>query len=62
MTLLEELKSKKSLTRSDIAALLASIGEPGKNREEKLEAVRQLHKFNFQRYGIETTLETYLEY
>lgn len=62
MVSLDELKAKKSLTRGDIAALLASIGKPGKNRDKKLEAIRELNQKNFQGYDIEMTLDGYNEY
>ena len=62
MKLLEELKQKKTLTRSDIAQLLASIGKPGAKREQKKEAVRSLGKTNYQQYKLELTLDSYLEY
>lgn len=62
MALLDELKGKKKLSRADIAALLASIGEPGKKRDVKVAAVRELNKANFQGYSIEMTLNGYQEY
>ena len=62
MTLLDELRGKKKLYRGDIAELLASIGAPGEAREEKLLAVRELGKSNFQGHSLETTLDSYQEY
>lgn len=62
MVSVDELKSKTKLTRSDIAELLSSIGKPGEKREEKLEAIKQLNRANLQKYGLETTLDSYLEY
>lgn len=53
------LKNKRGLNREDIAALLASIGAPGKRREEKLEALKSLNKQNNQGHGLELTAESY---
>lgn len=58
---LSELK-KKRLTRTDIAELLASIGEPGEKHQEKLDAVMELEKSNFQGIPLHETLETYKEF
>lgn len=62
MVSVESLKEKGTITRSDIAELLASFGEPGENRDAKLEAVKSLDIVNFQGIGIETTVEDYQEY
>lgn len=62
MDKLEELKKKGKLTRQDVADLLTSLGEPGKNREEKLGAIRELSKKNGQGFSIEMTLDSYQEY
>ena len=58
----EDLKAKGNITREDIAALLASVGAPGKHREEKLLAIRKLGLYNSQRHALESTLETYKEW
>lgn len=49
-------------TRTDIAALLASIGKPGEKRDEKIAAVQELGLKNSQGHGVELTLETFAEY
>lgn len=61
-TLIEELKTKKPLTREDIANLLATIGKPGKNLVEKEAAVTALGKFNFQGISVQESLKDYSEY
>lgn len=50
------------MTRDEISALLASIAPPGKKQAEKIEAVRKLNLSNFQKHGVELTLETYKEF
>lgn len=62
MESVELLKAKKKLTRNDIAELLKSLGEPGENREIKLEAVKQLTVSNFQGVRLESIVEDYQEY
>ena len=62
MVSVEALKEKGTVTRTDIAELLASLGEPGENREAKIEAVKSLGIKNFQGIGLETTVEDYQEY
>ena len=62
MDLVEELKNKQYVDRSDIARLLSSIGVPGDKREEKVEAVKQLGLSNIQQIGLETQLNDYSEY
>lgn len=62
MDIVEKLKTQQTLSRSDIAELLASIGAPGESLQEKKDAVAQLNKQNFQLYKIEDTLSTYAEY
>ena len=57
--LIAELKAKKKITREDIENLLASIAPAGEKHQEKIDAVKQLGKPNFQGIGVETTLETY---
>ena len=57
----EQLKGKK-LTRLDIAQLLASLGEPGENREQKIETIKQLNLSNFQQVPLEETLDSYQEF
>lgn len=59
---MEDLKSKPNLTRVDISKLLASIGKPGKKRDEKLAAVKELGLSNTQGIGLEVTLESYKEF
>lgn len=62
MDLVEELKNKQYVDRSDIARLLSSIGVPGDKREEKIEAVKKLGLSNIQQIGLETQLNDYSEY
>lgn len=62
MDIIEELKTKDSLTRTDIASLLTSLGTPGKNREAKVAAVEALEKQNNQGHNIVLTIESYSEY
>lgn len=57
--MLDELKSKPILTRQDIEDLLASIGGPGEKRDEKIAAVKELGKSNFQGIGMEHSLADY---
>lgn len=57
-----DLKSKHPITRQDIADLLVSIGGPGEKRQEKIQAVRDLGKTNFQSIKLEDSLESYSEY
>lgn len=57
-----ELKTKPNLTREDIAQLLASIGKPGEKREEKINAVKELEKQNFQNIKLEDSLASYEEW
>lgn len=58
----EELKKQRVITRTDITALLASLGAPGENREAKLEALASLNRKNKQGHGIEGTAESYEAY
>lgn len=53
---------KEIRTRQDMADLLASIGKPGENREEKLAAVTALNKQNRQGHDVLTTVESYSEF
>lgn len=62
MELIETLKTKQNLTRQDIAELLASIGKPGEKREEKVAAVKQLSRANFQQIDLAASLNSYEEY
>lgn len=65
MTTVEDLKAKGKITRADMAELLASIGAPGKKREEKFKAVESLGLTNpsaLGGHGLELTLETYEQY
>lgn len=55
-------KRAAQYTRTDIAQILAGIGEPGKKRAEKLQAVRDLRITNFQGVGLEATLQSFKEY
>lgn len=59
---LEEIKTSPSITRSDIAALLALIGAPGEKTDTKLDCIKQLGLSNTQGIALETTLEDYQEY
>lgn len=56
------IKKQKSITRTDIAILLASIGEPGEKREEKRNAVTELGKQNTQNIKLEDSLASYEEW
>lgn len=56
------MQSTIPFTRADIAALLKSIGAPGKNRDKKLQAVKDLELKNNQGHAVELTLETYSEF
>lgn len=62
MELLEELKTKRNITRQDISNLLESIGVPGDKREEKVEAVASLQLANFQQVDLSTQLTDYQAY
>lgn len=57
-----DLKSKPKLTREDIASLLSSIGSPGEKQEEKISAVKELEKQNFQGIRLEDSLNSYQEF
>ena len=52
----------KIVTREDLAQLLASIGKPGKKREEKLAAVKALNVQNSQGHDLSLTLESFQEF
>lgn len=56
------LKQQKSITRTDIAILLASFGAPGENREEKRNAVIELEKQNTQGVKLVDSLSSYFEW
>ena len=60
--MIEKLKLKQNLTRQDIAELLASIGKPGEKQEEKIAAVSELSKQNFQNIKLEDSLNSYEEF
>lgn len=60
--MIEKLKAKPNLTRQDIADLLRSIGKPGEKREEKIEAVKQLSRANFQQVDLAASLASYGEF
>lgn len=60
--MIEKLKLKQNLTRQEIAELLASIGKPGEKREEKIAAVSELNKQNFQHIKLEDSLNSYEEF
>lgn len=62
MDLLEKLKLQPKITRQDVADLLKSIGKPGEKREEKIIAVRELDKQNFQGIKLEDSLNSYTEW
>lgn len=55
-------KRAAQYTRTDIAQILAGIGEPGEKRQEKLQAIKDLRITNFQGVGLEETLATFKEY
>jgi len=56
------LMETKIVTREDLAQLLASIGKPGKKREEKLAAVKALNVQNSQGHDLSLTLESFQEF
>ena len=56
---IDELKAKRKITRDDIEQLLASIGKPGENHQEKIDAVKELNKANNQGIKLEDTLESF---
>lgn len=56
------LEAKGQITRTDISKLLASIGPPGKKREEKLKVIQELELKNNQGHGVELTLDSYSEW
>lgn len=58
----ETLKKQRKVTRQDISDMLASIGAPGENREEKLTALASLNKQNRQGHDIQLTAESYETY
>lgn len=62
MESIETLKAKQTLTRQDIAELLASIGKPGEKREEKTAAVKQLSRANFQQIDLAASLNSYEQF
>lgn len=57
--MIEKLKTKPNLTRQDITDLLKSIGKPGEKREEKIAAVKQLSRANFQQVDLSASLNSY---
>lgn len=59
MTILEEIKLQKIITRDDIERLLKSIGKSGEKHQEKIDAVKQLNKSNGQAVRLEQTIEGY---
>lgn len=56
------LRKQRKITRTDIAALLASLGAPGENRQEKLTALRSLNRHNRQGHDISVTAGSYTEF
>lgn len=60
--MIHELRNKDQITRQDITDLLESIGKPGKKRDKKLEAVKQLNRENFQGIRLEDDIESYPAY
>lgn len=56
---IDELKLQPKITRQDISDFFETIGKPGENREEKLEAMRSLNKQNSQGHDISLTAESY---
>lgn len=57
-----ELRNNGVATRAQIAELLRLIGKPGKKREEKVAAVRELNLENRQQYRVEDDLEGYPDF
>ena len=60
--MLEDLKQKEKLTRTDISELLMSIGGVGEKRDEKIAAVKELEKQNAQGVKLEDDLADYGEF
>lgn len=50
------------MTREQIAEILANIGKPGENQDEKIKAIQELGTSNRQGHGIEETLHSYEEW
>jgi hypothetical protein len=59
---IDELKSKPQISRTDIAELLRSIGEPGQKHDEKLAALEEIGRINKQGHSLALTAESYGEY
>lgn len=59
---IETLKLKPELTRQDISDLIKSVGPPGEKRDEKIAAVKQLSRANFQQIDLSASLNSYLEF
>lgn len=56
---IKELKAKHPLTRDDISELLSLVGRPGQKQQEKIDAIKELNKSNFQGVQLEKTLDSY---
>lgn len=57
-----EIRNSGGVTRTHIAELLSLVGKPGKKRDEKIEAVKQLNLENSQGHRVEENLEDYPEF
>lgn len=57
-----DLRNKDQITRQDIKELLEGIGPAGEKQDEKLKAVAELNKENFQGIRLEEDIESYPEY
>lgn len=55
-------KRATQYTRTDIAQILENIAEPGKKREKKLQAIKDLKITNSQNIPLEDTLTTFQEW
>lgn len=57
-----EARNSGAVTRTHIAEILALVGKPGKKREQKIEAIKQLSLENSQGYRVEENLDEYEEF
>lgn len=54
-----QLKTQRSITRTDIEELFELIGAPGEERLQKADAMRALNKKNNQGIDVSETADTY---
>lgn len=59
---IETLKLQQQISRTDIARLLKFIGKPGEKRDEKIAAVKELDRQNFQGIRLEDGLNSCEEF